>query len=364
MTLNKIKKYFLEAIHDFEKIELVSINDTNLTKFIKYVKISEKLYTTVGKFIFDNTKEKYNIRSDILPRLLYVNELRSLFKEEIVNSFDPQLRNFSFFEIQDVGKLLCDKNVFVGEQSYFIDDSFNFEKLSEIIYKQLSFNKFFLDIEITIGQFGIPLLKTSLTKLNNQKIINNNSFDKVKKIINTKGSFLFYGPPGTGKSSFIFIDELKDKKIIKMLSSSFFNNLNLQNIKELIKIFKPDIIVIEEVDKCGFSVDKILVYLETIKTLGVTVVFTANDLKKFSEDKAAIRPQRIDKIIHFDLPDKAEVEQLVKEFCADLSLHDFDRLVNLFLENNFSQAYIVDLCEKYVSFDETKEYVEFLKGIK
>lgn len=184
-------------------------------------------------------------------------------------------------------------------------------------------------------------------------------------MISEPGTYLFYGPPGTGKSTFVFSQDLDNKRCVK-IGSRYFSSLEMNEVKILFLLFKPEILLLEELDKHTPALDDMLLFLERIRKQKMTIIFTANSIKTF--DEALIRPGRIDGIAEFHLPTKEETFTLVDKFCGG-NLEIKQKLSDTMFNAKLSHSYIVALSKKIQDNDPVKleklvVYIEYLKKIK
>lgn len=105
-------------------------------------------------------------------------------------------------------------------------------------------------------------------------------------------SILFYGPPGTGKSTMTqtIVKDLGLRSIRIVITSG----ITARTLYNIINVFKPDCVIIDDVDRmCDFS----MMYdvLQTFKKTVKLVMATAN--KRSGLDEALLRPGRFDELV-------------------------------------------------------------------
>jgi DNA replication protein DnaC len=107
-------------------------------------------------------------------------------------------------------------------------------------------------------------------------------------------SILFYGPPGTGKSNIV-------KNVAKNLARTCFrikmrdaaSNWNV--ILNWLRVMRPDIVMIEDIDHDDVDGSSILNVLENVTKYSKLLLATANQVSKLND--AMVRPERFDELI-------------------------------------------------------------------
>jgi hypothetical protein len=133
-------------------------------------------------------------------------------------------------------------------------------------------------------------------------------------------SLLFYGPPGTGKSS--LIKTIANNLNLKTLRLQNLNDIRNRSIVEIVDIFDPEAIVMEDIDHLyKYDISSLLEKIENFNARGKYIFASANEINKL--DSALLRPGRFDELIeilHIDeeslhkLTTDEEVINLVKHF--------------------------------------------------
>ncbi len=124
-------------------------------------------------------------------------------------------------------------------------------------------------------------------------------------------SLLFYGPPGTGKSTLLrTISRKLDQNSIRMSVLSF-KKMSASQVKELIELFNPTIMIIEDIDHTSLEDgSNILAIMEMLnKQPGKLILGTINQVKKLNP--AIVRPGRFDELIEIKQLDAKILRKMV-----------------------------------------------------
>jgi hypothetical protein len=343
---------------------LPSNNDTDLQKVFKLLLLPEAIYKTYYSYKYTSNKDKLvAYRSDLLYSVIMSQQLKSFRKEKFHEIYiDSSKASQLEINYGTIGSayLNFDKNQKVRNKNtaMYFDPKFNISNIGDLLLDVIG-NKIFLERKINImdgsQSYDFEPIDDS------DDIVSFEQHQKCLNIVSEPGTYLFYGPPGTGKSTFILSSSLSNKRCLK-LTAKDFTGLELNELKILFSLFKPDLILLEELDKCPLVLDEVLVFLERIRRSKVTLIFTANNIKVF--DKSLIRPGRIDKIVEFKLPNIDDTRILVNKFCfANDEIKE--SLAKLFVDKKMSHAYVVDISRKTTNDNhkDMTDYVEFLSKI-
>lgn len=330
--------------------------------------------------LFFNLSDKYAthryeaITKDFLPNGNIL--LKSILNDECVKSFTKNIYSLTdptdfifktcLKEIDGVGKFfhyVDSKGNFDIQGNVFLDKSFNFDQLSQLIYEFYGL-KIFVETsdrtkEYTNDAYFFSSRK-QISSVTNDRIVTTSKIKEVNEVLKKSGTYLFYGKPGTGKSSFIFANEFLQKKCVKIMASDFMEN---DFLIHCMKILKPDILIVEELDKFSLSLGNALVFFEKIRNYDMTVVITANDISNFHQ--AILRPGRIDHIIEFTPPTRDDIVKIVDLYATSVDDESKNKFIDLMHESKFTHAYVTDFSKKLTSdnFENIKQYVGFLSTL-
>ncbi len=355
-----------DIIYDLQA-SLPSENDTKVQKILKYILLPESIHDNYLSYKYSSHKESLNkTRSDLFYSVLTSEELKKFRKEKFVKVVNDGSKCSQL--IIDYGTLGTayipyDKDQRVRNKNIplYLSKNFDISKLGDL-FAEVVGNKIFLDRKI--HQDGSSSFSFEAVTCENDVV----TFDQHRQcldMISEPGTYLFYGPAGTGKSTFVFAQDLDNKRCIK-IGSRYFSSLEMNEVKILFLLFKPEILLLEELDKHTPALDDMLLFLERIRKQKMTIIFTANSIRSF--DEALIRPGRIDGIAEFHLPTKEETFTLVDKFCIG-NQDTKQKLSDAMFGAKLSHSYIVSLSKKIQSDDPVKlekmiVYIEYLKKIK
>lgn len=166
-------------------------------------------------------------------------------------------------------------------------------------------------------------LKFKVTETNAMKKLE----DRVLKFKNhdTPRSYLLEGPPGTGKTSAMMhlITKLKLKSIRTTLSSIYGGDWQEQgnassNLDALLRALKPDMIVIDDIDRSHMGEQEMLKLFETARKYCKIIMATCNN--KNSMIGAMLRVGRFDDHIEINHLDIEVVQKLLDPDDHDLAI--------------------------------------------
>jgi len=140
----------------------------------------------------------------------------------------------------------------------------------------------------------------------------------------TSRSYLLEGPPGTGKSSAAIhlIRKLGLKSLRTALSSIYGNNWREQgkadtNLDVLLRALKPDMIIIDDIDRSHMNDQEMLKLFETSRKYCKIIMATCNN--KNSMIGAMLRVGRFDDHIEINHVDVEVIQGMLDEEDADLA---------------------------------------------
>lgn len=158
-------------------------------------------------------------------------------------------------------------------------------------------------------------------------------------------SVLFYGPPGTGKSN--IVRGIANSLGMRTLRLQNLNSIRNRAIVEILDLFAPQAIVLEDIDHLyGFDIAELLEKLEGFNKMGKYILGTANEVAKINP--ALLRPGRFDELIEISNIDRESVKEMIPD-------EDLFELVK-----DFPIAYIVEVKKRL----ETVGKEECLAGIE
>lgn len=126
-------------------------------------------------------------------------------------------------------------------------------------------------------------------------------------------NLLFYGPPGTGKSTLArtLVDKLNFRSF--RICVSDVSAIDASTLYDAISIFNPDALILDDFDRCHEHTQS--AYLEILDSFSRNVklvIATVNDKSKL--DKALLRPERFDELIHVATMDEAVVKHVLGQY--------------------------------------------------
>jgi ATPase family associated with various cellular activities (AAA) len=110
-------------------------------------------------------------------------------------------------------------------------------------------------------------------------------------------SYLLAGPPGTGKST-AALQACRDLGLRVLRLNGMFGTYEWA-----FELLRPDVLLLEDYDRRipeNTDLSAVLTWLTDIRSEGVTVILTANDVTALPE--ALVRPGRIDEVLEFPAP--------------------------------------------------------------
>ena len=284
-------------------------------KTIKEVYLN-KIWTAEELFAETNGWKKISNDIDYFPESIFIPIIKSFPSISVSSSIDGRSSSARIYKLPfgEVGVASYDN----ANITYYNYNMYNVNVITDFLIKEklnsLNSNlcKFYIPkgIEYERSSSKEYFLISEKFKVN-KSLLSEEFSDYIKKCNEQSicRSILFYGPPGTGKTT--LSQTILDKLGYKTLKISL-NDLDINEIKFLIKSFKFEAIIMDDFDQIKES-GLMLDFLEEIR-LGVKVVIaTANTLQDFNP--AIIRPGRFDQIV---LVDRLE-EKLIKEALGNLA---------------------------------------------
>lgn len=128
------------------------------------------------------------------------------------------------------------------------------------------------------------------------------------RIDNETRVWLLVGKPGTGKTT--AIQHLANRLDVRFMHLSY-NTLESMKFEECL-MAKPDFLLLDDFDQLHVSICKEI--LDRIGNLRIPCFITANKMAKF--DDRVLRPERIDRIIEFELPSRERRKNLIDYYVS------------------------------------------------
>lgn len=132
-------------------------------------------------------------------------------------------------------------------------------------------------------------------------------------------SQLYYGPPGTGKSTLVrMVAHLLSLRTLRIRVEDI-GDLDNSLVHEIISIFKPDAIILDDLDRAPM-VHHLLEMMDDLKRTVKLLAATVNDRSELGD--AMLRPGRFDELIEF----KYLEPEIVKSELGPENEHLFDQV--------------------------------------
>lgn len=145
-------------------------------------------------------------------------------------------------------------------------------------------------------------------------------------------SVLFYGPPGSGKSN--LVKNICFQLGLRTIRINNISQLSTDTVSEIIRIFNPDAIILEDIDNVpSRDISQLLDKIENFSKKHKLLFATANKLSKL--DNAVIRPERFDQT--------HRIFSLEKEVALELVNHDNETYE---LVKDWPAAFITELMKR------------------
>ncbi|MBU2527520.1 MAG: hypothetical protein KKC03_13060 [Bacteroidetes bacterium] len=256
-------------------------------------------------------------QDNILSLLIQLDPKRKIIKNS--KSFYS-----SIFEISSTphGDLI---GIMASEEKGFTDFYFsgNLEKIKEYL-GQTFFWKEYKSICVSKSSNGF-----SITPLVSPLYIGtigvSNYVTRYQKRLNSSFTLMIEGPSGSGKtilSHSIGVSIIPNGRVLDVTSIAKWSGLNSHEILELIKLCKPTVAIVNDIDWSKERLpENILDFLEKVRAAGTILILTymtdtIPSLERGSLYVEGGRPGRIDEIIQLGYPDKNERELLLNSFCT------------------------------------------------
>lgn len=131
-------------------------------------------------------------------------------------------------------------------------------------------------------------------------------------------NILLQGPPGCGKTTMCHhaARELSDRTLL--VDASVMTDLRPGDWFELLEVTRPEVLIIDDIDREGHNLGKYLRLLEEGHCQVPLVLMTSNAHSRLPE--ALRRPGRIDQIIRFEEPDQHVREAILRQMAREVGV--------------------------------------------
>lgn len=257
----------------------------------------------------ENIKKIYD-----LDKMNYDNDLILLSCELLIKNLDFKRvilhsSGYYFEEILFYKDKYTDENIIICRSRSGSTDLYNLycnEKyLKEVLCGLFWKNNNFIEFKILRDKivFKEKVIKENIMSKNSEKIL--------KELDKCNRSYLFFGSPGVGKSyDSKYIVKQKNYKTI-FLPISKLNSLSSTFMCDVVQLFSPEAIIIDDIDRLNNS-EKMLSLLEELNLNLKLLVASANDISKL--DPALIRPGRFDSLIEVSTTDKNVLDTILEKY--------------------------------------------------
>lgn len=186
----------------------------------------------------------------------------------------------------------------------------------------------------------------------------------VFKSRNQQRSYLLLGPPGVGKTKFCIDFTMEHHNKIVKIDGAALQSITSDIFKTMIEAFDLEILIVDDIDHMNMDDEQqMLRIFEGLKTFKncPTLLATANDIHNFHE--AFLRPERIDGIFEFTLPNEEERFNFIEQLCVSQKIDLTEEVKKMLVDetDELSQSYIREFVE-LASF--TEDMDKLVKNIR
>ncbi len=285
-----------------------------LTKLNKYV------IEVANKFDFEKTSIK---TSDNNSAVIY-----SIDGANIILKYNPQDKKYC-----DV--LILSKDVDETEK-LIVNLIFKLFTYNHLKIRSTNQSISFYNADSPVNESGDKIsIEQDYFGLNKPSTNCNREIQSIKQFLNKnkKRSIIYYGPPGTGKTTIVnnIVENLRLKSIRFVVSDI---QHRLIDVNFLVSHIKPDIIIIDDIDRLnGDTSAPLLNLIEELRNNCKLLLLTCNSVHF---DSAIIRPGRVDQLVPiFELD-----EEVVKNVLGEELIDMFDKV------KKWPIAYVGELKER------------------
>lgn len=163
-------------------------------------------------------------------------------------------------------------------------------------------------------------------------------------------SLLFQGEPGTGKSTLVGNIAKKVSKRTIVLTHSFMDWLNEHQWALLLRMLKPEMIIVDDIDRISRTMERKLSLFEDHYCKVPFILMTSNHFTNLP--KAFKRPGRIDEIIEMQSPVRKIRYEVIRAIAEQEEIEIPDEKMPIFdeIHQEFAGAYIVELLRRVKAY--------------
>lgn len=298
----------------------------------------------VNKFDFKKTTIK---TSDNNSAIIY-----AIDDFNIIVKYDSQDKNYCdvFILSNDIQKI---ENLIIS----LIFKLFNYNHLR---IRSVNQGISFYSCDRAAGESDKISIEQDCLSTNNPSTNCNREIQAIKQFLNKgkKRSIIYYGPPGTGKTTIVnnIVENLGLKSVRFFISDIQHNQIN---VGFLVSHIKPDVIIIDDIDRLeGQTSSPLLTLIEELRNNCKLLLLTCNSIHF---DSAIIRPGRVDQLVPiFELD-----EEVVKNVLGEQLIDMFDKVKNwpiAYVSELKDRAEVLGLEAAYESISELLDRVDRLNS--